>query len=157
METLDLDGRRFVVTRATESDVPALAALLADDVLGAQRETSAIEPYLSAFRDVDGDPNQLLVAVRDVDAGLVGTMQLTLVPGLSRAGAKRLQIEGVRLASSVRGTGLGTALLEWAHEHGRQHGAVLAQLTTDRTRTDAHRFYEALGYEASHLGYKRAL
>ena len=84
-------------------------------------------------------------------------MQLTLVPGLARQGAKRLQIEAVRLASGTRGRGLGTALFDWAHEYGRKQGATLAQLTSDKTRTDAHRFYDGLGYRASHQGYKRPL
>lgn len=157
VEVLDLDGRRYNVARASESDVPALAALLADDVLGAQRESTDVEPYALAFREIDRDPNHLLVAVRDANDNLVGTMQLTLIPGLARAGSKRLQIEGVRLASTTRGTGLGTALFEWAHEYGHRHGAVLSQLTTDKTRTDAHRFYDRLGYRASHEGFKRPL
>ncbi|HEY6932249.1 MAG TPA: GNAT family N-acetyltransferase [Marmoricola sp.] len=134
-----------------------MAALLADDALGARRESSDLEPYLMAFREIDRDPNQLLVAVRDPHDNLVGTMQLTLIPGLARAGSKRLQIEGVRLAAATRGSGLGTALFEWAHRYGQRHGAVLAQLTTDKTRTDAHRFYDRLGYRASHEGYKRPL
>lgn len=157
MEVIDRGGRRYSVARASESDVPALAALLADDALGARRESSDLEPYLMAFREIDRDPNQLLVAVRDPDDNLVGTMQLTLIPGLARAGSKRLQIEGVRLAAATRGSGLGTALFEWAHRYGQRHGAVLAQLTTDKTRTDAHRFYDRLGYRASHEGYKRPL
>ena len=157
MEVLDLDGRRYTVVRAIGADVPALAALLADDVLGAQRESTDMEPYFAAFQEIDRDPNQLLVAVRDTDDNLVGTMQLTLIPGLARAGAKRLQIEGVRLASTTRGAGLGTALFEWAHEYGHRHGAALAQLTTDKARTDAHRFYDRLGYQASHEGFKRPL
>jgi GNAT superfamily N-acetyltransferase len=93
--------------------------------------------------------------VSDHDGVLVGTMQLTLIPGLSRGGTKRLQIEAVRLASDTRGTGLGTALFEWAHAFGKQHGATIAQLTTDKRRVDAHRFYERLGYQASHEGLKR--
>lgn len=157
MEVIDRGGRRYSVARASESDVPALAALLADDALGARRESSDLEPYLMAFREIDRDPNQLLVAVRDPNDKLVGTMQLTLIPGLARAGSKRLQIEGVRLAAATRGSGLGTALFEWAHRYGQRHGAVLAQLTTDKTRTDAHRFYDRLGYRASHEGYKRPL
>ena len=157
MESLDLDGRRFTIARATESDVPALVALLADDVLGVQRESTEVEPYLVAFQEIDRDPHQFLVAVRDAEDNLVATMQLTLIPGLARGGAKRLQIEAVRLASGTRGTGLGTALFEWAHHYGHQHGATLAQLTTDKTRTDAHRFYDRLGYQASHEGFKRPL
>jgi GNAT superfamily N-acetyltransferase len=157
MQVLDRRGRRYSVARASASDVPALAALLADDALGVRRESTDLRSYLVAFQEIDRDPHQLLLAVRDEDDNVVGTMQLTLIPGLARAGAKRLQIEGVRLAAKTRGTGLGTALFEWAHEYGQRQGAVLAQLTTDKTRTDAHRFYDRLGYRASHEGYKRAL
>ncbi|GAA5124546.1 GNAT family N-acetyltransferase [Alloalcanivorax gelatiniphagus] len=157
MTTFELGGRAFRVERASEADLPDLARLLADDVLGSQRESTDLERYAIAFREIDRDPNHFLVAVRDAEDDLVGTMQLTLIPGLARAGAKRLQIEGVRLASSTRGMGLGTALFTWAHEYGRRQGASLAQLTTDKTRTDAHRFYDTLGYEATHEGYKRPL
>ncbi len=157
MDSIRANGRSFAVTRAGLDDVPALAALLADDVLGAGRESTDLEPYRAAFREIDADPGHLLVAVRDDEGAVVGTMQLTLLPGLARAGATRLQVEAVRLAPGVRGTGLGTALFEWAHEYGRQRGATLAQLTSDRARADAHRFYERLGYRDSHSGFKRPL
>jgi GNAT superfamily N-acetyltransferase len=154
---LELGGREFTLTRAVEADVPDLAALLADDVLGAGRESPTLEPYVAAFREIDRDPRHHLVTVREVGGGLVGTMQLTLIPGLARGGATRLQIEGVRVASSARGVGLGTALFDWAHEYGARHGAEIAQLTSDKTRGEAHRFYGRLGYEASHEGFKRPL
>ncbi|MCR6030205.1 GNAT family N-acetyltransferase [Nocardioides sp. zg-579] len=157
MIPLDIDGHRFGIDRAVEADVPALVALLADDLLGAGRESLDLAPYLAAFREIDRDPNQLLVAVRNADGAVAGTLQLTLIPGLARQGAKRLQIEAVRLASSARGIGLGTALFAWAHRYAREHGATLAQLTTDKARSEAHRFYEALGYRASHEGYKLRL
>jgi GNAT superfamily N-acetyltransferase len=157
MEHLYVHRRRFVLTRAKESDVAALVDLLTDDELGVTRESAVVEPYLAAFREIDADPHHLLVAVRDDTGAVVGTMQLTLLRGLARGGATRLQIEAVRLASSTRGIGLGSALFEWAHEYGRRHGAVLAQLTSDKLRTDAHRFYRGLGYTASHEGFKRSL
>ena len=157
MQALEAGGRRFTVDRAAESDLPELMGLLADDVLGAGRESQVIDPYLAAFREIDSDPRQYLAAVRDADGRLVGTMQLTLIPGLARGGAKRLHVEAVRLAPSTRGVGLGTVLFEWAHAYGRQYGATLAQLTSDKTRVDAHRFYDNLGYQASHEGFKRPL
>lgn len=157
MGTVQVRGRSFTVDRAVAADVPALVALLADDVLGAERESSDLEPYLAAFHQIDRDPQQLLVAVRDAHGRVVGTMQLTLIPGLSRGGATRLQIEAVRLSADVRGSGLGTAIFGWAHDYGRRHGATLAQLTSDRSRTDALRFYERLGYAASHEGLKLPL
>lgn len=167
METLTVGEGRFVVRRAIESDVPALVALLADDPLGRGRESvDELGPYLAAFREVDADPRQLLVTVVEAASELVdtvgtdsivGTVQLSLIPGLSRGGATRLQIEAFRLADAVRGAGLGSALLEWAHSFGREHGATLSQLTCDRTREDAHRFYDRCGYVASHTGFKQAI
>lgn len=153
------DGR-YVVDRACAEDVPAVVALLRDDLLGASREGGEhdLEPYRAAFAALDADPNQLLVVVRD-EAGngageVVGTLQLTFVRGLSRGGATRLQVEAVRVAAPTRGSGLGAALMAWAAEHGRARGAVLAQLTSDLRRTDAHRFYARLGWTHSHAGFK---
>lgn len=157
MEVIEVRGQRYTVERAAADDVPALAALLADDVLGATRESDDPAAYADAFREIDADPQQFLAVVRDTDGTIVGTMQLTTIPGLARAGAKRLLIEAVRLAPSVRGSGLGTTLFEWAHDYGRRKGAALAQLTTDKSRTDAHRFYERLGYAATHEGFKLEL
>jgi GNAT superfamily N-acetyltransferase len=157
MPTLVIDGRRLTLARAVRADLPELVALLADDVLGRERETDAAEPYRRAFARIDADEDQLLLAVRDEHSRLVATMQLMLLTSLSRAGATRLQIEAVRVAAPVRGAGLGTALFAWAHDWGRERGATLAQLTTDASRTDAHRFYDRLGYRASHLGFKLPL
>lgn len=157
MQTFDLDGRTFSLHRARADDVPALVALLADDVLGREREGSDLAPYESAFARIDADENQLLVAVRDEAGKIVATMQLSLMPSLSRGGATRLQIEAVRVEASTRGAGLGGALFEWAQDWGREQGATLVQLTTDAARVDAHRFYERLGYTPSHVGFKRSL
>ncbi len=148
-----MHGRSFRVARASRADVPELVLLLADDAIGSTREGADLTPYLAAFEAIDRDPAQLLVTVRD-EEHTVGTMQLTLIPGLSRSGALRLQIEAVRVAASARGVGLGTALLEWAATYGRERGASLVQLTTDKQRSGAHRFYESLGYVASHEGFK---
>jgi GNAT superfamily N-acetyltransferase len=154
---IEVGDQRFSVQRAQVDDLPALVALLTDDPLGRDRETGDLSVYETAFRAIDDDPNQFLATVRDQNGDVVGTMQLTLIPGLSRGATTRIQIEAVRIARSARGTGLGTAMFEWAHEYGRLRGAALAQLTTDKTRTDAHRFYARLGYEASHEGLKRSL
>lgn len=156
MNTLETNGRQLAITRATEADVPAIVAMLADDMLGAGRESADMAPYLEAFREIDADARHLLVAIRD-EHDVVATMHLTLLPGLSRNAATRLQIEAVRVAAPVQGGGLGTRMLEWAHQYGRDHGARLVQLTTDKTRADAHRFYEQLGYVASHEGFKLEL
>ncbi|MFF8609925.1 GNAT family N-acetyltransferase [Streptomyces sp. NPDC015346] len=142
---------------ATAGDLPAIVTMLADDPLGAQRESpDDLTPYTVAFERLAHDPNQrLVVAVR---AGtVVGTLQLTIVPGLSRRGSTRSIIEGVRIHAQERGSGLGTQLIEWAVEESRRQDCRLVQLTSDATRTDAHRFYERLGFEASHLGFKMSL
>lgn len=157
MDQITVGADSFSICRAVRDDVASLAELLSDDRLGRTRETAALKAYLVAFRDIDADPNQFLAVIRDTDGTVCGTFQLTLIPGLSRGGTKRLQIEAVRLDSSIRGKGLGSAMFAWAHEWGRSRGATLAQLTTDKKRGDAHRFYEALGYAATHEGYKCAL
>ncbi|MFF5919482.1 GNAT family N-acetyltransferase [Streptomyces flavochromogenes] len=142
---------------ATAEDLEAIVAMLADDPLGAQRESpDDLSPYVAAFERLANDPQQhLVVAVRE--ARVVGTLQLTIIPGLSRRGATRSIIEGVRIHAEERGSGLGTLLIEWAVEESRRQGCRLVQLTSDVTRTDAHRFYERLGFEASHLGFKKNL
>ncbi|MFJ9940922.1 GNAT family N-acetyltransferase [Streptomyces erythrochromogenes] len=142
---------------ATEADLPAIVAMLADDPLGATRESPEdLTPYRTALERLSGDPNQhVVVAVR---AGrVVGTLQLTIVPGLSRKGATRAIIEGVRVHTDERGSGLGTRFIEWAIEKSRAENCTLVQLTSDVTRTDAHRFYERLGFTASHVGFKLQL
>ncbi len=145
------------IRKATAADVPAIVAMLADDPLGAQRETpDDLSPYLAGFARVTADPNQhLVVAVRE--GRVIGTLHLTIVPGLSRRGSTRSLIEAVRIHADARGDGLGTQLIEWAVEESRRQGARLVQLTSDASRTDAHRFYERLGFVASHLGFKLAL
>ncbi|MFE9930328.1 GNAT family N-acetyltransferase [Streptomyces sp. NPDC005533] len=142
---------------ATEADLPAIVAMLADDPLGATRESpDDLTPYRAALRRLTGDPNQHLVVAVRADR-VVGTLQLTIVPGLSRKGATRSIIEGVRVHADERGGGLGTRFIEWAVEKSRTEGCSLVQLTSDVTRTDAHRFYERLGFTASHVGFKLQL
>lgn len=142
---------------AVDADVPAIVAMLADDPLGAQRESpDDLAPYLTALERLVADPNQhLVVAVRE--DRVVGTLQLTIIPGLSRRGSTRSIIEGVRVHADERGSGLGTQLIEWAVDESRRQNCQLVQLTSDVTRTDAHRFYERLGFEASHVGFKLPL
>ncbi|WP_030292592.1 GNAT family N-acetyltransferase [Streptomyces katrae] len=145
------------IRSATEEDLPAIVAMLADDPLGATRESpDDLTPYIEAFKRLVGDPHQhVVVAVRE---GLVvGTLQLTIVPGLSRKGATRAIIEGVRVHADERGSGLGTRFIRWAVEQARRENCQLVQLTSDVTRTDAHRFYERLGFTASHVGFKLSL
>lgn len=142
---------------AVRADLPAVIALLADDVLGKARDfTEVDEAYEKAFADISADPrNQLVVA--EQDAELVGCLQITYIPGLGRHGAERSLIESVRVRSDRRGQGLGRELMTWAIDQARQRGCPLVQLTTDKTREDAHRFYLGLGFVASHEGMKLAL
>ncbi|MFG2369945.1 GNAT family N-acetyltransferase [Streptomyces sp. NPDC048504] len=145
------------IRAAVTEDVPAIVAMLADDPLGSQRESpDDLTPYLAALDRLTADPNQhLVVAVRE--DRVVGTLQLTVIPGLSRKGATRSIIEAVRIHADERGSGLGTQLIEWAIAESRRQDCQLVQLTSDVTRTDAHRFYERLGFTASHVGFKLPL
>jgi len=149
----------LIFRRATEADVPAIIALLADDVLGASREATGAESYpqyLNAFRGIDADANQFLLVVDDGTA-IVGTLQLTFIYGLAARGQRRGQIEAVRVASDRRGGKVGEAMLNWAIEKCRHEQCGIVQLTTDKTRTEAHRFYDRLGFTPSHVGYKMKL
>ncbi|MEY2229551.1 MULTISPECIES: GNAT family N-acetyltransferase [Streptomyces] len=151
------DTPELTIRPATEADVPAIVAMLADDPLGATRESPEdLTPYLAALKRLTGDPNQHLVVAVRADR-VVGTLQLTIIPGLSRKGATRSLIEGVRVHADERGGGLGTRFIEWAVEKSRAENCALVQLTSDATRTDAHRFYERLGFTASHVGFKLQL
>ncbi len=145
-----------VFRRAGATDLPAIVALLADDVLGAGRETPGDPAYAAAFAAIVADANQLL-AVADQDGRIVGCLQISFVPGLSRRGMWRGQIESVRIAADQRGSGLGRRMFEWAIAQCRERGCGLVQLTTDKARPQARRFYESLGFNASHEGMKLAL
>jgi len=145
------------IRQARPGDVPMIVALLADDDVGAGRESpDDLAPYARAFALIDADPSEYLV-VAEVDGEIVGTLQLSLLPGMSRRGGLRAQVEGVRIARSHRRLGLGETLLRWAVEEARARGCALIQLTTDKTRADARRFYDRLGFTPSHEGYKRQL
>jgi GNAT superfamily N-acetyltransferase len=145
--------------RARRADLPAIVTMLADDTLGQSREDPR-EPldarYVTAFEAMDRDPGQFLMVV-ELDGAVVGCLQLSFIPGLSRLGMLRGQIESVRIAASQRGGGLGRAMFAWAIAESRARGCGLVQLTTDKARPDARRFYESLGFKASHDGMKLAL
>ncbi|MGC4947551.1 N-acetyltransferase family protein [Streptomyces sp. DT224] len=145
------------IRRATADDLVEIVVLLADDPLGARRESpDDLAPYRAALRRLAEDPNQhVMVAVRE--ERVVGTLQLTVIPGLSRRGSTRSVIEAVRVHADERGSGLGTRLIQWAVDESRRQGCQLVQLTSDVSRTDAHRFYERLGFIPSHVGFKLAL
>jgi GNAT superfamily N-acetyltransferase len=142
--------------RARLDDVPAIVRMLADDPLGAKRErleSPLPDAYRRAFRSIEADGNNELVVACQRDE-VVGVLQLTFIPYLTYQGGWRALIEGVRVDSRARSQGLGKALLEWAIARARERGCVMVQLTTDKTRTDARRFYESLGFVASHEGMK---
>jgi len=144
---------------ACRADVPAIVRLLADDVLGATREMPGdplAQVYWDAFDAMSAQRgNELLVA--ELEGEVVGCLQLSVIPGLSRQGMTRGQIEGVRVSSRHRGKRIGEALVHAAIERARALGCRVVQLTTDRSRVDAHRFYERLGFEATHVGMKLTL
>jgi GNAT superfamily N-acetyltransferase len=140
---------------ATREDLPALVGLFADDELstGGDDPSSDLTPYLRTFAAIDADPAHLLV-VAEAASEVVGTLQLSVLPALPRRGAMRAQLEGVHVRSDHRGSGLGSAMVSWAVEEARRRGCAVVQLTSQKRRTDAHRFYERLGFANSHEGFK---
>ncbi|WP_190264698.1 GNAT family N-acetyltransferase [Glutamicibacter nicotianae] len=153
-------GQNYLLREAKAVDLGQIIDLMADDDIrraehqGAEEDT---EQYLHAFNQIDADPAHSLIVVEAQDGTLVGTMQLTILPGLARRGATRMQIEAVRVTSALRGRGLGTAMIRWAISEAGNKKVQLVQLTSDAQRNDAHRFYEALGFTASHVGFKMRL
>ena len=160
LSTVLLATGEVEVRRAQEQDLLGIVSLLAADPLGSSRDGGVhgedLQPYREAFRVIDADPGELLV-VAVSSAEVVGTLQLSFIPGLSRRGALRAQIEAVRIREDHRSQGLGAGLLEWAIAEARRRGCALVQLTTDKSRGDAHRFYGRLGFVASHEGLKLQL
>lgn len=144
---------------ATVADLPAILALLADDAIARERSGYTAEPtpaVRAAFDEITADPNnELLVGERDGE--VVATLQLTYIPGLSRGGMRRALVEAVRVRADLRGQRIGEQLMENAMARARARGCGLMQLTTDKRREAAHRFYARLGFEASHEGMKRKL
>jgi len=146
----------MIIREAAEADIDAIARLLADDGLGRGREAPGDAVYARAFRAMSAQPGNVYLVAEEGGA-LVGCLQFTVIHGLSRKGASRAQIEGVRVHADHRGQGIGEALFEAAFERAAASGCTLVQLTTDRSRADALRFYERLGFEPTHWGMKRVL
>lgn len=145
--------------RATEADLPAIIAMLADDALGKAREDTSVpvaDCYRTAFAAIASDPNQFL-AIAERDGAVVGTLQISFLPGLSHQGLWRGQIESVRVSAEARGGGIGREMLDWAIAACKERGCGMIQLTSDKSRRDAIRFYEGLGFTASHEGFKLKL
>jgi GNAT superfamily N-acetyltransferase len=142
---------------ARRDDVPAILELLMSDEIARSRpvtSSAADAAVWAAFDEIDADPRNELIVAEDAGGAIVGTCQLTFTPSLSRGGAQRMTIEAVRVRADLRGQGAGRAMMGWCLDRARERGCGLAQLTTDKRRTDAHRFYESLGFSASHLGFK---
>jgi GNAT superfamily N-acetyltransferase len=142
-----------VVRKARRADLPAIVAMLADDVLGQSRESPGDPAYAEAFAAMEDDPNQFPAVLEDAGE-VVGYLQLTFIPGLSLRGMLRGQIESVRIAASRRGRGFGHVMLQWAIEECRRRGCGLVQLAMNKSREDTLRFYKSLGFVASHEGFK---
>ncbi|UTE78322.1 GNAT family N-acetyltransferase [Rossellomorea sp. KS-H15a] len=151
--------RELQFREATEKDVDRIVEMLADDVLGSKRERyehPLPESYIQAFNAIDTDPNnELVVACQGEE--VVGVQQITFTPYLTHQGGWRATIEGVRTSASVRGEGVGTKMIQWAIARAEERGCHLIQLTTDKQRPDALRFYERLGFKATHEGLKLKL
>ncbi|WGG46285.1 GNAT family N-acetyltransferase [Rossellomorea sp. DA94] len=151
--------RELQFREATEKDVDRIVKMLADDVLGSKRERyehPLPESYIQAFNAIDTDPNnELVVACQGEE--VVGVQQITFTPYLTHQGGWRATIEGVRTSASVRGAGVGTKMIQWAIARAEERGCHLIQLTTDKQRPDALRFYERLGFKATHEGLKLKL
>lgn len=143
----------MTIRRARREDVPAIVALYADDMLGQSRETpDALDVYYAAFDRLDGE-----LYVGERDGAVVATLQLTIIQQLSARGGKVAQIEAVRVARALRSRGLGAELVRHAIDRARAAGCARVQLTSNSRRRDAHRFYERLGFTASHTGFKLSL
>ncbi|MCD2443086.1 GNAT family N-acetyltransferase [Agromyces sp. SYSU K20354] len=150
---------QITLRRATSDDLDRLMALLADDAVSASRGDVAAPDdrlaYLDALEQIIGDASNDLLVATDPAGRLVGTFQLTRIPGMARRGATRLQVEAVRVRSESRSSGIGTAMMTWVRDVAAPAlGSPLVQLTSDAARADAHRFYERLGFHGSHVGFK---
>lgn len=148
----------ITIRPADRTDIPAIVALYADDILGAARETpDDLAPYEAAFDRLSAASSVTTVLIADRAGVLVGTMQLTVLPGLSHRGTNRAQLEAVRVAAAGRGGGIGSQMIRWAITEARQRGCGMIELTSNRQRSDAARFYERLGFTPSHTGFKLKL
>lgn len=145
-----------VFREGAREDIPAIIALLRDDVLGQGREATDLAIYEAAFDAIEREPGNCVI-VGEVDGRVVATYQLTLISNLSLTATRRAQIEAVRVAEDCRGQGIGAALLDDAETRARAEGAGLLQFTSNRARDRAHDFYERAGFVPSHVGFKKRL
>jgi GNAT superfamily N-acetyltransferase len=157
LSEISAGGATYGVRRATGADLGAIIALIAADQRSAAREGGDLAPYERALAVIDADPNQLLAVATNAQGLVIGTLQLTFIPGLARRGGWRAQIEAVRVREDLRGRGIGQAFLAWAIEEARRRECSIVQLTSHKSREQAHRFYGRLGFAASHEGFKLSL
>lgn len=144
------------IRKATKDDVSEIVRLLADDILGSKREMDGhdlLQSYYKAFAAIDNDPNQFLGVV-EMEGNVIGMLQISYIQNMSHQGATRALIENVRVDASLRGQGIGRYMMEWAIAEAKKNGCRFVQLTSNKKRKDAHRFYERLGFQASHEGFK---
>lgn len=143
--------------KATKEDIPQIVKMIADDELGKLREdykNPLPSTYYKAFDNIDNDHNQELIVIQDIDSSIIGTLQLSFIQYLTYKGGIRAQIEAVRIRKDKRGKGLGETLFKWAIQRAKDRDAHLIQLTTDKKRPEALKFYEKLGFKTSHEGMK---
>lgn len=154
-----MSGTVVLFRRATRADLPSIVRLLAEDELGSQRERNEDplpESYYSAYEEINKDPHPELIAA-ELDGEVIGTLHLMFLPSISLQGGLRAQIESVRIDTKYQSRGIGSEMIRWAIEHAKARGVHLVQLTTHKSREDAHRFYERLGFKVTHLGMKLSL
>lgn len=143
--------------KATENDVSTIISMIADDELGKKRENfqkPIPKEYLNAFQKINGDENQELIVVENDNSEIIGTLQLSFIQYLTYQGGIRAQIEAVRIRKDKRGLGIGKTMFQWAINRAKERNAHLLQLTTDKQRQKAIKFYENLGFKATHEGMK---
>lgn len=151
--------QNIIFRQATRADLLAIVRMLADDDLGSQREkfeASLPQSYYSAFEQINSDPNHELI-VAELNGEVIGTLHLMFLPSISYQGGLRAQVESVRVDKRFQSQGIGSQMMQWTMERARQRKAHVVQLTTHKSRVDAHRFYERLGFKGSHLGMKISL
>ena len=151
-----MSGTDVLFRRATRADLPSIVRLLAEDDLGSQREQNEDplpESYYSAYEEINKDPHHELI-VAELDEAVIGTLHLMFLPSISFQGGLRAQIESVRIVNQLQGQGIGSEMMKWAIERAQARGAHIVQLTTHKSREDAHRFDERLGFKGTHLGMK---
>jgi len=154
-----MNGKEIAFRIAGRADLPSIVCLLAEDDLGSQRERyedPLPESYYAACEQINNDANHELI-VAELNGEVIGTLHLMFLPSISYQGGLRAQIESVRVGIQHQSQGIGSEMMKWTVERAEERGAHVVQLTTHKSREDAHRFYERLGFKGTHLGMKLSL